>query len=903
MVKAKEKFLVSTLCDMSNFYDRIDLQKLADRWELAQYPPTHTMLAMQLYTGYKMMEAEGIVSPIFRSKRGILAGDPQAPQVAKIYLMPVMQRFQEKFPDVHLDLWIDDVSFDVTARTPESAAKKTLEAYRFLKGLLEADGLLLSTKKTGYIVSDKKIKAAMKPLLQEGDAEVVDTMRDLGCDSSGGRMRRVKVLKSRMQRGMIKNKKLRSLKIKKGTVKIRLYKGSIQASTLWGVEATGLAPAYRKSSQLAMGRAMGLQMRGSVDVVFDQNQKHQDPADTAVEKQLRAYHKLYHSWEDKEMLHHAWHCTRERLLQAKHQWRKVAGPMAAMQAYLMEAGWKIEDPEEWWKEETDFLEAQAISIHWPWEKIQSYLREEFQRQRIRRLQKKTHCEKMVPATLDWTMSKNLAKNFSKKDATALQTWHQGSLRTHDQEGRALCPYCNVKVTTIHLIWECRRTCVLAGPIEDDWADSIGSHKEPELWAYGFLSTVATKKLAGKESIKTWGTWQRGEAIQIPKQDWIHVAIQKTSKDKRILRYVVALVHYNEQGRQGAVTCVLPGTQSESRAWFLGLILTSVYTMHERKVLIPNVKAFEAWKEGKHHDTFWDLKQEWDQSNSRVQALYTSKKQLKKNKEQMQAWEKRAKDAQKVVDEEMNHHREPEVEEYLHNRDRRVEPIYRAAVQRIRALLEDKEHFMHKKAKETGKVKRQQGRLKKRELLQKLPQADEAGGHRWQEQKGIMKCRACNRVANMHTAYKQLQQLYEEECTEAGDERPEVRGGKQETRDVQIQRLLQDQEGRQEGHQWQVKGEYIRCEKCGAYAMKRCKGVDFDKLVQSECINREYEPPAGWKGHSSHSLWQKGNQVTCKSCQSKARKNEGVFEATEKLKKACSSGTNGQQRLDALFQRK
>ena len=69
--------------------------------------------------------------------RGILAGDPQAPQIAKVYLYNAMLRNSPS----QLDVWVDDASYDVVANSSEVAAQEAVQAYHFLKQELEKDNL------------------------------------------------------------------------------------------------------------------------------------------------------------------------------------------------------------------------------------------------------------------------------------------------------------------------------------------------------------------------------------------------------------------------------------------------------------------------------------------------------------------------------------------------------------------------------------------------------------------------------------------------------------------------------------------------------------------------------------------------------------------------------------------
>ena len=68
--------VISVLLEMSNFYDRINLDKLCERWLHSDYPGLHAALAMQIYCGSRILEAEGEASMPLWATHGILAGDP-----------------------------------------------------------------------------------------------------------------------------------------------------------------------------------------------------------------------------------------------------------------------------------------------------------------------------------------------------------------------------------------------------------------------------------------------------------------------------------------------------------------------------------------------------------------------------------------------------------------------------------------------------------------------------------------------------------------------------------------------------------------------------------------------------------------------------------------------------------
>ena len=120
-----------------------------------------------------------------------MAGDPQAPSAAKIYLKEALHAFRKRYPQLQLDLWIDNLSFDVVDRDPANAVRIGIAAFNYIKGLLEADNLIISEKKTGFITSNSTAKKLLAEQHPASGPKVHDVMRDLGVDCAAGRLRRV----------------------------------------------------------------------------------------------------------------------------------------------------------------------------------------------------------------------------------------------------------------------------------------------------------------------------------------------------------------------------------------------------------------------------------------------------------------------------------------------------------------------------------------------------------------------------------------------------------------------------------------------------------------------------------------------------------------------------------------
>ena len=306
---------------------------------------------MQLYLGGRILEAEGEASNQLWTQNGILAGDPQAPLAAKIYLYEALKAFHKKYPQLHTDLWIDGLSFDVVHRDPVQAVRIALQAYEHIRQLFEADNLKISAKKTGFIASNSTAERLLQQQLPPEGPGVHDVMRDLGVDCTAGRLRRIQTLRADAARASRKTKKLATLKIPLRSIRLKLYKGSIVAGISWCHEAMGLAPQVRRRLKAVMGRQIGLQRTGNIDIPYDMHSKHQDPDYGSFMSQVRIYRRFFGNWREAthKSLERAWQAIRDRFMQAKHPWQVAKGPVAALICHLLERHWDCSNYGVWTK--------------------------------------------------------------------------------------------------------------------------------------------------------------------------------------------------------------------------------------------------------------------------------------------------------------------------------------------------------------------------------------------------------------------------------------------------------------------------------------------------------------------------------------------------------------------------
>ena len=256
--KSLEQHGITVLLDMSTFYDTLDLQRLQQTAQDLQYPPLPLEFAMQVYTGHKAILAEGELSPWFHATTGVAAGCPQAPLLAKTFLQPILTSFQQDFPDLHLNGWVDDIGFDGNHTDPVQLAQRTVQAWHQLRESLTTAGLVVNSHKTAFIVTDKTIHKELSKLLSPNDPPIQSVMRDLGIDHSASRRRRIATLQQRFRKNKQRRIRLRSLKLPNIRTRLRLHRGGVQPVAFWGFEGQGLAPRFRIALRQGLATHLGL---------------------------------------------------------------------------------------------------------------------------------------------------------------------------------------------------------------------------------------------------------------------------------------------------------------------------------------------------------------------------------------------------------------------------------------------------------------------------------------------------------------------------------------------------------------------------------------------------------------------------------------------------------------------
>ena len=297
--RVKGKHRVTLYMDLSAFYEHIDHHVLIYQALDLSFPALLLYLALSVYQGPRLVMVDGVASPTFAAKRGVLAGDPIAPLLAKIALYKPLQEVLRSSAVQSADVWVDDISLDVKEANESKAARNAFHLYQQLKQRLLLAGHKPSDSKTFFLASTAKAAKALNKIRQEGDPAVKESGLDLGMATSAGRARAVAGQRKRLAKAGKRLQKLRSLKVPVTRKKVRVYSASIVAAGIWGHQSQGISPKVQKTLRMQAANIVHLQKLGSVDIVLDlQESNIKDPAVEIIVQRWKTISKVLAKAED-----------------------------------------------------------------------------------------------------------------------------------------------------------------------------------------------------------------------------------------------------------------------------------------------------------------------------------------------------------------------------------------------------------------------------------------------------------------------------------------------------------------------------------------------------------------------------------------------------------------------------
>ncbi|CAE7320490.1 unnamed protein product [Symbiodinium sp. CCMP2592] len=450
--------MVTLFLDLETFFDRCRFDEMFRTGLKLGYPPIILHQAYLVYSGARYLQAEGTVAPVIKANTGLLPGCPAAPSIAKLIMPDVAAELSVKPGTSNLDVWIDDLSLDTVTAAPKQTASIALRLFRGLRSSLESRGAQVAISKTSFVATSSEACKALKAICQPDDPAIKNFARDLG--------------------------------------------------------ALGVSPKRRKYYRAICSKYAGRQKLGSVDLTFALNPaKCEDPTFTIMRQHIRAVFRVFKKWhrEDGQKFASTWKSIWNHLSKAKDPWKRVTGPIAATQAYLIELGVECSQVHLWRHAkgnlQLDWTNSDVIRSGWEW------VHKLLLHQQGLRIAQQEGCGSLDQGT-DFTVHRKLLKRKHVQRATLsnLHAVWQGAMVSSAKPG--WCTLCQCPLSLQHNLWECPFICKQFDA--EEFSELKSQYPWPSLWLRGLppLSEVRHPKPASEQcGLQVTGLWSTQSTLE------------------------------------------------------------------------------------------------------------------------------------------------------------------------------------------------------------------------------------------------------------------------------------------------------------------------------------------------------------------------------------------------------
>ena len=235
----------------------------------------------------------------------------------------------------------------------------------------------------------------------------------------------------------------------------------------------------------------------------------------------------------------------------------------------------------------------------------------------------------------------------------------------------------------------------------EWMNRLTSQDEEPLWAHGWIPLEPQEARTQPHPYQGHGRWTGLPIVPLQQHSgWAFtlVATPSSYEPLWIFGLCAHTMSFTHLQRLAAITGTPPAPHNKARALMEGLVALAKHTSTPVRVIVQLVSVWEAWTQPQHRGPFLDqLEQLTHQDYQRVTVLYVarnttspqapgSEPQLRRRQRDaaLAAWE-RAKTFQ--------HRRSTEWQKVL-DEDRKL--IYAHAINRLAALFNSKDHYIHQK---------------------------------------------------------------------------------------------------------------------------------------------------------------------------------------------------------------
>ena len=343
--------------DLTTFSETLAHSRLiASAQELA-FPASLLNIAIQIYRGARIIDAEGSMSPVTFTSCGVIAGCPVAPALSKLALYRPCKAVADTGLSAGLDTWIDDVSIDAEDADAQRAAQKIVALYRTISEELGNAELLISTSKSAFVCTDKRTQHRLKQLLLPGEPPVLHLVKDLGVDSAGARRRRVATSNARVTKAAGRSGKLTRLKVTNPKKRALVAATGVETAATFGHQGQGISPKRMKVLRAIAGGHFGKLSFGSLDLVFDLSHVGSgDPFHKIVlEHWAMLQECVVRNLPAASLVRRTWAVSWAKISRSPQRWTVASGPIGAMQCYLKDLGFDAPTMDVWKRPDGDIV--------------------------------------------------------------------------------------------------------------------------------------------------------------------------------------------------------------------------------------------------------------------------------------------------------------------------------------------------------------------------------------------------------------------------------------------------------------------------------------------------------------------------------------------------------------------
>ena len=277
----------------------------------------------------------GAISAACAPAGGLVAGDPQATNLARLIMLMPIRIFKSHFSQCRIRVFVDDLTIHM-ASTLRDLLAVLPKAVALLHAELLAIGCLPGAKSRALGPTPTIARLLAARFLREGVAwEGATSGRDIGVDTSAGGRRTTRVMQSRLCSAATRARKMAPI-VKKTRAATSLFKAGAMSSAAWGSSVKGVAPSSLATLRGASVAACGFNKRGACTTSAFRivMQRSSDPSILLPLRQFKNwvfYTAQFPQLRDRLMQAWGFYCDH---LSTRTRWSRVRGPMGAIIARI-----------------------------------------------------------------------------------------------------------------------------------------------------------------------------------------------------------------------------------------------------------------------------------------------------------------------------------------------------------------------------------------------------------------------------------------------------------------------------------------------------------------------------------------------------------------------------------------